>query len=596
VRPVVEVCRRGVRGQRRGSPRTIAVSHDDCNRDSPTHSHTPSDTHPNPTTPFHTPTLPKGEDLPVFGSLSAEKMRELAQSMQGEVRESHYSADIPRHDQHCPVESLGARRNSCGATEVSGKEDGRKGREERQELAAEGVEKEAMTEAVEEEIEEVEEEQVTEENMYEVLEKTIAPFAKFRYSHQLVLKERRAAAALKTLHSQLREVGAPPCPAPQLALPCPLLPIAPAPQRDGYRNADALAVGVGVGGRPAVGFLTGPPQRPATRCVPPHALPHLRRSHKEFARHLEAFLRQSASAPLGVWRGAAVRSSAAGLLACVRVAPSEGGQEAEAEIESDLVQYFTEGDGKEVGLTSLYIQTSSSPNSSPPNLPRSPAPAKLLHGPPYVEEECCGVRFRVTPHTLCPPNLPAFEQVLATIRDLAEIGPQTTVLNVFCGNGLLSIALGALARACVGVDSSEAAIEEARSNATLNGVRNCEFADGAPEKTLKLLYEEFGGLGDVVAVINAVGRKGLSPALLQRLRALPISRIVYLTSRPEGQAGKNFVALGNCLKTSKMRKHAPLLPYHAFTVDTTPHTEAFTMGVMFQRHHCIVRPSKKMKE
>jgi SAM-dependent methyltransferase len=64
----------------------------------------------------------------------------------------------------------------------------------------------------------------------------------------------------------------------------------------------------------------------------------------------------------------------------------------------------------------------------------------------------------------------------------AAATPSTLLLDVCCGTGTIGISLAASAKAVVGIDNVESAVEDAKANAALNGVGNASWVCGAAEK------------------------------------------------------------------------------------------------------------------
>lgn len=368
-------------------------------------------------------------------------------------------------------------------------------------------------------------------------------------------------------------------------LPCPLQNIRSSPDIEKYRNKDEFFVYSGVDGNPkTVGFLTGHPKLETTVCVPPTQLITLKDSHKAVCSHFERFIRSSKHPSClhfqdscGVWRSIVVRSTRSGeLLAAVIIHPHTLQQEEITEIEEQLRDYFFSGLGQEVGLTSLYLQVC--PNS---HCSRDTAPYKLLEGAPYITETCLGLSFRIKPDTFFQVNTSAAEQLYAVVQEVGELSPLTTVVDIGCGSGSISLLLAGRVRGTLGIEVAEAAVEDANDNAAANALNNASFIPGPPDKVLPLLCRELTGCTDVVAVVNP-GRGGLHPRVIETIRATHgINKLIYLSNRPQGYALANFVSLAHCKPGTKIAKFPSMVPSFAFSVDTLPHTPHFDMGILF---------------
>lgn len=66
-------------------------------------------------------------------------------------------------------------------------------------------------------------------------------------------------------------------------------------------------------------------------------------------------------------------------------------------------------------------------------------------------------------------------RMVARALELLELGPQETVLDLFCGLGNFTLPLARRAHAVVGVEGDRGLVERARANARRNGIANVEF-------------------------------------------------------------------------------------------------------------------------
>ena len=67
------------------------------------------------------------------------------------------------------------------------------------------------------------------------------------------------------------------------------------------------------------------------------------------------------------------------------------------------------------------------------------------------------------------------------MEKLARLLPQETAVDLYCGAGTISLLLAQHCKKIYGIEIVESAVENAKSNAALNGVENAEFlcADSA---------------------------------------------------------------------------------------------------------------------
>jgi 23S rRNA (uracil1939-C5)-methyltransferase len=116
------------------------------------------------------------------------------------------------------------------------------------------------------------------------------------------------------------------------------------------------------------------------------------------------------------------------------------------------------------------------------------------------------------------------------VRELAALGGNEIVLDVYCGVGPIALHLAPAAELIWGVDDSALAIATAKQNARMNGVANCRFfAADAAEK----IADAGRALPRVdLAVVNPP-RKGLQPDAASALLELAAPRIIYVSCNAE---------------------------------------------------------------
>ena len=156
-------------------------------------------------------------------------------------------------------------------------------------------------------------------------------------------------------------------------------------------------------------------------------------------------------------------------------------------------------------------------------------PTKLLWGEEAIEEELCGMRFRVRPNAFLQTNTKMAEVLYGLAREYAALSGGETVYDLYCGTGTIGLTMARDALTVWGVEVSEEAVACALENADLNGVMNAAFFAGEVGDSLAELAERAGPPD--VAVVDPP-RAGLSGKALRRLARLEAKRIVYVSCNP----------------------------------------------------------------
>ena len=156
-------------------------------------------------------------------------------------------------------------------------------------------------------------------------------------------------------------------------------------------------------------------------------------------------------------------------------------------------------------------------------------PTQLLWGDEAIEEELCGLRFRVRPNAFLQTNTAMAERLYALAREYAGLTGGETVWDLYCGIGTIGLAMAPQALTVWGIDVSEESIACALENADLNGIANAAFFAGNVGQVVEELLDR-SGPPDVVVVDPP--RAGLAGKALRRLGRIGAPRIVYVSCNP----------------------------------------------------------------
>jgi 23S rRNA (uracil1939-C5)-methyltransferase len=161
-------------------------------------------------------------------------------------------------------------------------------------------------------------------------------------------------------------------------------------------------------------------------------------------------------------------------------------------------------------------------------------PTRLLWGEEWIEEELCGLRFRVRPNAFLQTNTAMAERLYALARDAAGLTGKETVWDLYCGIGTIGLSLAKDALTVWGIEVSEESVACALENAELNGITNSAFFAGNVGEVVEELLER-SGAPEVVVVDPP--RAGLAGKALRRLGRIGAPRLVYVSCNPTTLAG-----------------------------------------------------------
>lgn len=205
-----------------------------------------------------------------------------------------------------------------------------------------------------------------------------------------------------------------------------------------------------------------------------------------------------------------------------------------------------------------------------------------------------GFKFRISADAFFQVNQTAAEVLYGTVRDLCvpnhkEHGERekggSTLLDVCCGTGAMGITMSQRVDRIIGIELIEQAVEDAKHNAALSNVQNCEFIPGKAEVVLPgLLFQLTSAGSDLVAAVVNPARAGLHHKVVRALRNQPaIRRLVYVSCKPDGEAMRNFRDLCCAPDPQKKLTGEAFSPTLAVPVDMFPHTAHCELVLLFER-------------
>ena len=183
----------------------------------------------------------------------------------------------------------------------------------------------------------------------------------------------------------------------------------------------------------------------------------------------------------------------------------------------------------------------------------------ILYGPGYIEDELCGLRFRISAASFYQVNPVQTGRLYETAIDFAGLTGREKVLDAYCGTGTIGLAAARRAASVAGVELNRDAVRDAIANAKRNGVRNAWFTCADAGEFMQNAARE-GERCDVVFLDPP--RAGASGDFLSALLTLAPERIVYISCNPETLARDLGVLTAGGYRARRIRP-----------VDMFPHTE-----------------------
>mgnify|MGYP000902400781 CR=1 FL=1 len=149
-----------------------------------------------------------------------------------------------------------------------------------------------------------------------------------------------------------------------------------------------------------------------------------------------------------------------------------------------------------------------------------------LLGDGCITDILCGVKVRISPLSFYQVNRAQAEKLYKKAAEYAGDKRIKLLLDLYCGAGTIGLSMADKTEELIGIETVAPAIEDAKKNASANGIENARFicAD-AGEASEKLLAE---GKRPEVIVLDPP-RKGLAADVVESIAEMQPQRVVYVS-------------------------------------------------------------------
>ncbi len=153
-----------------------------------------------------------------------------------------------------------------------------------------------------------------------------------------------------------------------------------------------------------------------------------------------------------------------------------------------------------------------------------------IYGRGYIEDELCGLKFRISPQSFYQINSEQTEKLYKKAISLAMLNGNERVIDAYCGIGTIGMVASKQAGEVIGVELNKDAVRDAINNAKANGIKNIRFVcDDASDFMVKMAAA--GEKADVV--IMDPPRAGSTEVFMKSVIKLSPQRVVYVSCNPE---------------------------------------------------------------
>ena len=154
---------------------------------------------------------------------------------------------------------------------------------------------------------------------------------------------------------------------------------------------------------------------------------------------------------------------------------------------------------------------------------------KVLFGKSYIEDQLLERRYRISAQSFYQVNTSQAEYLYQTAIDMAELTPESIVIDAYAGIGTVGLSLADRVSHVYGMETIPEAVSDAKENAAQNGIENAYYEVGKAEDIMPR-WKKAGIEADVVFVDPP--RKGLEASFIEATAAMGPKRVVYISCNP----------------------------------------------------------------
>ena len=149
-----------------------------------------------------------------------------------------------------------------------------------------------------------------------------------------------------------------------------------------------------------------------------------------------------------------------------------------------------------------------------------------LYGEDHIMEKLGEFVFKISANSFFQTNTRSCEKLYSKVSEYAELTGKEVVMDLYSGTGTIPIWLSGQAKMVVGIEIVKSAVIDAKQNARLNGIENCEFLEGDIKDVLPQLKQKFD-----VMIIDPP-RVGMHKDVVQQVLSIGPEKIVYVSCNP----------------------------------------------------------------
>jgi len=179
------------------------------------------------------------------------------------------------------------------------------------------------------------------------------------------------------------------------------------------------------------------------------------------------------------------------------------------------------------------------------------------------------LQFIIGPKSFYQTNSEQAYRLYSLVREFAGLQGNELVYDLYTGTGTIANFLARQCRKVIGIEYIPEAIEDARANAELNGIKNTTFFAADVKDLLNNDFMAEQGRPDVL--ITDPPRAGMHGDVVKTILSAAPERVVYVSCNPSTQA-RDLSLMDNLYQVEALQ-----------AVDMFPHTQHVENVVLLKR-------------
>lgn len=155
--------------------------------------------------------------------------------------------------------------------------------------------------------------------------------------------------------------------------------------------------------------------------------------------------------------------------------------------------------------------------------------SRVMAGTSYIFDNLAGIRVKISPLSFYQIHHEQAEKLFAVVRDFASISPNSLLLELYCGIGVIGLSLSDIFDQLIGVEIVEQAVENAKENAVDNHIVNARFICMDAAEAANMFFDK--GIKPDTILLDPP-RKGCDQQTLSTIVAMHPQHIIMVSCNP----------------------------------------------------------------